>query len=113
VTHPIGEGLSMVINKKDGTTNWAATLIGALPKFMEIGKGAVAEYSKVVDRQAAVAKQTLEGRIRLADAVQRADIPATNTLPSGPPMETRPVPPKPPPPPKPKVGIPAKIDLGW
>lgn len=114
VTHPIGEGLSMVINKKDGTTNWPATLIGALPKFVEIGKGAVQEYSKVVDRQAALAKQTLDGRIRLAQEVQRAGIPVTQSLPSpapSPQVQVRPV--QPVPPPRPKVGIPSKIDLGW
>jgi hypothetical protein len=70
-TVPIGDGLNMVLNKKDQTTNWPATIFAALPKLLEIGKAGVAEYSKVVDKQAAIAQQMTASRIRLAQEVQR------------------------------------------
>jgi hypothetical protein len=97
-TTQIGD-ISMVFNAKDGGTNWPATIMGALPKIINVAKDGLHEYQKVIERQAALTNQAVEKRIQLARAVQgvqqavQAGTPAV--LPAGPPPQQAPAPPPP------------------
>jgi hypothetical protein len=64
--------IDMAINAKDGSTNWPATLMSALPKIVDVGKSAIAEYSKAQEKAANLSQAQTRSRIELANAVARA-----------------------------------------
>jgi hypothetical protein len=70
-TTQVGD-LTMAFNKKDGSTNWPATLISALPKLVDVVKGGITEYSKAAEKHHNMTQQAVQARIRLAQEVQRA-----------------------------------------
>jgi len=95
---PIGGGISMIPGP-NGTTNWPATLLGALPKIVDGGQKVLDTYGKVMAKQAEITQRTVQDRIRLAHAV--AQVPGLQPQAPPPQPATAPPPPQPVPQPAP------------
>ena len=104
ITQDVG-GMPMAISRATGKMDIGMTALGAIPKLMSIAKDGLAEYNKIVDKQAMHTAKLMADRTALANAVTAA---ATATgrpqqpqaLPQAP-MQA--APPQPPPPPRPPV----------
>jgi hypothetical protein len=74
VTQEVG-GITMAIHRDTGKTDWPATLMGAIPKVVDAAKSGLAEYQKMMDRQAQMTQRAVQDRIALARAVAAAQQP--------------------------------------
>jgi len=112
ITQEVGP-VTMALNR-DGSTNWPATLLGAVPKVIDTAKSAMTEYQKIVEKQAETTAKMVQQRTDLAKAVTEAQRAATRpqaVLPAQPapvaqPVRPPPAAPPPPPPPSKSPGIP-------
>jgi hypothetical protein len=102
-------GISMVFDRATGKTDWGPTLLAALPKIFETGKGVFDAYQRTVAQKHAVVDAVTRRRIEMAQVGMgrvpmqgrpRPPLPQpTITVPAGPPA---PMPmPSPQPPPSP------------
>jgi hypothetical protein len=65
-------GITMAIDRATGKTNWPATLMGALPKIGDTFKSGLAEYQKLMDRNAQQTARVMHDRTVLANAIAAA-----------------------------------------
>jgi len=71
MTQDVG-GVTMAINRATGKTDWATTLVGALPKLGETAQKVFGEYQKIVKHQHDSAVSVMRERTNLANAVVAA-----------------------------------------
>jgi hypothetical protein len=84
----------------DGKVNWPLTLVGAAPKAVELAKGVLTEYGRVVEKQSAANQQAVHSRIELARAISgQPAAPAPAPVLSSAPVAPTPTPPPLPTPP--------------
>ena len=77
---------------QDGKLQYVPTLMGAVPKLVEVAKSALTEYQKVQQKQHDFNQATVRQRIELANAVQRAQQGAVQPAalqPGAPPIHVR------------------------
>lgn len=83
-------GITMAIDRATGKTNWPATLMGALPKIGDTFKSGLAEYQKLMDRNAQQTARVMHDRTVLANAIAAAK--GSGTPPAAPPAALPPAP---------------------
>jgi hypothetical protein len=91
MTQDIGGGIVMSINRKDGSTNWPATLLGAVPKLVDSARAGFKDYQSAIERSAALTSRTTQERIALANAIKGVQQPQQpQALPARPPSPQTP-----------------------
>jgi len=106
-------GLHMIIDKATGKTNWAETVLGAMPKLADAGRSILGEFQKTMEKQALLTSRAVAERTHLAASVEsaaraqtqaaQARVAAQASAPARPAQVAQPAPAPPAPAPKPPV----------